>query len=337
MLVETIRECEGVMEYRKLGNTGYDVSSLGFGTWQLGGKRWREVSERESVRLLEEAHDLGVNIFDAAVVYGQYRDGAGVLHSRSQELLGKAFVAKRSSVIYCVKLGQFDEYTHRSDYTPHRLVEQLTQSLKRLKTDYLDICLVHAPTLADVESGRAISVVQTLQSLGVVKAVGYSFENEPRHLEEALKQPIDAIMLQYNLLDRDCGELLTEAERRGVGVLVGGPLKRGYLTGEYRSVEDLPSDDDYWNWNRDKNLGKVQALLCRIQEELRQSGSPRNLRRDALQFVLKQRAVASAVVGHRAISEVRENLDSTLPRRALVVDSRRVHVDSEIGKIASAA
>jgi aryl-alcohol dehydrogenase-like predicted oxidoreductase len=301
-------EAPGV-QYRKLGNTGYDVSTIGFGTWQIGGGRWAASSFDERVQLLRGALELGVNVYDAAVVYGQYTDDEGRVECRAQELLGAAFEDRRDRVIYCVKIGQFDEITHRSLYEPGRLVEQFRRSLRRLRTDHVDICLIHAPSLHDVRQGRALAVVQTLQAMGLVRAVGYSFEAEPEHVQTALEQRVDVLMFQYNLLDSQCAEVLREAAVRGVGVLVGGPFKRGYLSGRFRGLPDLPiHEDDYWAWNVAKNPGKVLGILSRVDELLRRHGSPAALRRAALQHVMAQPAAASAIVGHRELSEVVENL-----------------------------
>lgn len=295
------------MRFRKLGHTGFDVSVVSFGTWQLGGKRWNGLSEDDSIKLLHQARDIGINLFDVAVVYGQYQDEQDYLQSQSQELLGKAFKNNRDKVFYCLKLGQFDEYSHRADFDPKRLVEQFKHSLRRLQTNYADICLIHAPSLAAVKDGKAISILQTLQALDLVKAVGYSFENEPEHVLEAVKQDIDVIMLQYNLIDTECINVFEEAMNHGVGILVGGPFKRGYLTGEYKKIEELPSDD-YWQWNLNHNKDKVKEILYKVGQLLSEYKSPKELRKAALQFILKQNGVASAVIGHRAIQEVKENI-----------------------------
>jgi aryl-alcohol dehydrogenase-like predicted oxidoreductase len=297
-----------VTQYRKLGNTGFDVSTVGFGTWQLGGGRWASGSARENQTLLRGALDAGVNIYDAATVYGQYTDTSGYVQSRSQELLGEAFASCRDRVYYCVKLGQYDEVSHRAQYEPARLVAQLRQSLRRLRTDHIDICLIHAPSLQDVEDGVGISVLKTLQALGMVRAVGYSFENEPDHVRTALLQRVDVIMLQYNLLDTQCDCILEDLNRSGVGVLVGGPFKRGYLTGEFSSIDDLPLSDPYWEWNVRRNPGKVSSLLARVNELRDAHGSARELRRAALQFILDKPAASSAVIGHRTMEQVLENL-----------------------------
>lgn len=296
------------MKYRKLGHTGFDVSNIGFGTWQIGGGRWKSKSQVENVNLLRKANELGVNIFDVAVVYGQYQDERGYTQSRSQELLGEAFADRRDRVIYNLKLGQYEEYSHRHNYTPERLVDQFQQSLRRLKTSYIDICMVHAPSIKVIENEKAMTVLKTLQAQGLVKAVGYSFENEPQHAKAALKQDIDVIMLQNNLIDSDCDAVIELAEQQGVGILVGGPYKRGYLTGKYRSIADLPMEDQYWHWNVGYNKGKVEETLKQVNVLLEQCGSAENLRRAALSFILNKQNVASCVVGHRDIEEVIENI-----------------------------
>lgn len=299
------------MEYRKLGNTGYDVSIVGFGTWQLGGQRWKGLSDRESVELLQFSLDSGINIYDVAVVYGQYNDEKGYLQSKSQELLGNAFSHQREKVIYCLKLGQFDEITHRHDYEPKRIIAQFQQSLRRLNTDFIDICLIHAPSIQRIKEGKAIAVLQTLQALGYIRAIGYSFEAEPEHVAEALKQPIDVIMLQYNLIDTICADAIESARLHGIGILAGGVFKRGYLSGEFREIDDLPLSDDYWQWNINRNKGKVESVLNEVNVLLDQYKTPENLRRQAITHVLRQPGVATGVIGHRHIQEIRENIRSS--------------------------
>lgn len=306
------------MLYRKLGHTGYDLSVIGFGTWQLGGKRWQFMSDTDSIKLLHEANDLGVNIYDAAAIYGQYKSDTGYLESISQERLGKAFANRRDKVIYCIKLGQFDEVTHRHDYDPKRVIDQFQHSLRRLKTDFIDICLIHAPSIAEVKNGKAIAVLQTLQALGYVKSIGYSFEAEPEHAIEAIKQPIDVIMLQYNLIDSECARAIELARQHGIGILAGGPYKRGYLTGEYRDITQLPIEDDYWNLNVRLNPGKVKHILEKVNVHLDRYQTPRNLRQANLAHILQQEGIASCIVGHRNINEVLENIELTETKKAVV-------------------
>lgn len=296
------------MKFVKLGHTGLDCSQLGFGTWQIGGGRWKGLEPKKSIALLRHAADCGVNIFDAAVVYGQYRGELNEQRSHSLELLGKAFEgSRRSEVIICLKLGQLDEYSHKAIYEPRNMVDQVQRAMKQLKTNYLDICLVHAPSIAEIRDGRALSVVQTLQAMGVAKFVGYSFEAELEHAKLALGQEIDVMMLQYNLLDEACVEVFDTAASLGVGVLVGGPFKRGYLSGQFEKLDDLPLEDNYWAWNLRYTKKKVEELLIAATQLKNQAGGAHELRKMALHHIIRHQGVSSAIVGHRTEGEVTEN------------------------------
>ena len=298
------------MKFAKLGRTGLEVSRLGFGTWQIGGGRWKALHDDDSVALLRTAVEHGVNVFDVATVYGQYRNEMACLESHSLELLGRAFTetALQCSTFICLKVGQLDELSHLSDYSPRNIVERVRHSLALLRRELVDICLIHAPSLAEVEQGRALAVLETLKSLGMVRAIGYSFENEPLHVAAALRQSVDVLMLQYNLIDSECADVLDDASRRGVGVLVGGPYKRGYLSGRYRYLSELPLEDGYWEWNVRHCAGKVESTLRRVRELMEGAGGSRELRSRALGHVLAKPAVGSAIVGHRGPEEIGDNV-----------------------------
>jgi len=205
-------------------------------------------------------------------------------------------------------LGQIDEYSHRGIYSPRDMVSELHVALRELRMDYVDICLVHAPSLGEVRDGKALSVVQTIQAMGVARFVGYSFEAEPEHAKLALSQGVDVIMVQFNLLDRDCSEVFGLAHEQGVGMLVGGPYKRGYLSGRFRNVEDLPSDDNYWSWNLRYNRRKVETVLAAASRLSEEAGGARQLRSRALRQILDQPGTPVAVVGHRTPGEVDDNV-----------------------------
>jgi aryl-alcohol dehydrogenase-like predicted oxidoreductase len=95
-------------------------------------------------------------------------------------------------------------------------------------------------------------------------------------------------------------------------VLVGGPFKRGYLTGRYESLDDIPIDDDYWRWNVRRNPRKVSAILQAVATLSEDTAGAVDLRARALQYVLRKPGVSSAIVGHRSVDEVVENLEHVL-------------------------
>src|SRR5207302_1102972 len=297
------------MIYAKLGRTGLDCSRLGFGTWQIGGGRWKGIERKDSVELLRYAADCGVNFFDAAIVYGQYRGELNERRSHSLELLCEAFGGQqRNEIIICLKLGQIDEYSHRAVYQPRSMVEEFHRALRELKTDYVDICLIHAPSLGEVRDGRALAVVQTIQAMGVAKFIGYSFEAEPEHARIALAQDIDVIMFQYNLLDDECAKVFDLANERGIGTLVGGPFKRGYLSGQFETVDDLPHGDNYWEWNLRYSPDKVKSILTKVSQLKKEAGGAQELRKQGLRHILQDAAAHCAVVGHRTKQEITDNV-----------------------------
>jgi len=296
------------MDYKKLGHTGLDVSVIACGSWQLGGKRWQGLGDSETVDLFHACRDRGINLFDVSTAYGQYQDAVGCYHSRSQELIGQAFHNRRSEVIINLKLGHLDEYTHRRDFSPAFVVRSFQQSLKRLQTDYADLCLVHAPSIADIESEKAISVLQTLREQGLVGAVGYSLEDEPEHIIAAIKQDIDVIELQYNMMTPYCTEAIEQARIHGVGIMASGVYKRGILTGRFQGVADLPEEDEYWRYNRNLCEAKLEKLLADSNRLLSYYGSPLALRKAAIGYSLGHAGVCTAVMGHRSIAELDENI-----------------------------
>jgi aryl-alcohol dehydrogenase-like predicted oxidoreductase len=297
------------MRYAKLGRTGLDCSRLGFGTWQVGGGRWKGMEGNESIALLRSGVEFGINIFDAAIVYGQYRGELNERRSRSLELLGEAFKGeRRREVIICLKLGQVDEYSHRAIYQPRSMVDEFHRALRELKTDHVDICLIHAPSLAEVRDGRALAVVQTMQAMGAARFIGYSFEAEPEHGRVAVTQDIDVVMFQYNLLDTECAEIFALANERGIGTLVGGPFKRGYLSGQFERVEELPREDNYWEWNLRYSPDKVKAVLAKVSQLKKEAGGARGLRKQGLRQILQHAGAQCAVVGHRTKEEIADNV-----------------------------
>ncbi|HXO19465.1 MAG TPA: aldo/keto reductase [Thermoanaerobaculia bacterium] len=297
------------MKYAKLGRTGLDCSRLGFGTWQIGGERWKGLQHNEAIALLQHALDCGINIFDAASVYGLYRGEVNEQRSRALELLGEAFSGKRrEQVLICLKVGQVDEYSHRAMYHPRNMVQELHRALRSLRTEYVDIFLVHAPSLSEVRDGRALAVVQTIQAMGLAKFVGYSFDAEPEHVKLALNQEIDVMMLQYNLLDEECAEAFGLAHENGIGMLICGPYKRGYLSGRFDKTDDLPLEDNYWAWNLRYNRAKVESILDQAFKLKQEAGGARQLRGRALHHILRHPGATAAVVGHRSSEEVTDNI-----------------------------
>jgi len=154
------------MRYREFGRTGMEVSAIGTGTWAISGVRWGPTDDRESVRGIQRAVDLGVTLFDTVDVFG---DG------RSEELLGDALRGRRHGVRIITKGGiNFYRRPHEQDFTPSYLDRALGESLRRLRTDYIDVYMLHSPTADALAESDLYDFLERLQGQGRLLAYGAS-------------------------------------------------------------------------------------------------------------------------------------------------------------------
>ena len=140
------------MKYRTYPNTDITVSAVGFGMWTTSTGWWGEMSDDDAVKMMHEAYDLGVTLYDAADTYG---------NGRSEEQLAKAFADRRDKVIYATKFG-YDFYNYGSerrgqmelpqDVSPAFIRKALDESLRRMKTDYVDIYQLHNAKMDNVHN-----------------------------------------------------------------------------------------------------------------------------------------------------------------------------------------
>jgi aryl-alcohol dehydrogenase-like predicted oxidoreductase len=158
----------GLMKRRPLGSTGIDVGEIGLGTWQLGNTdQWAGPDRETSLRIVDEALGLGVNLFDTAPGY------AG---GRSEQLLGEALVGRRDQVVLVTKFGHKADGT--SDWDAARIEPAIEQSLRALRTDHLDVILMHSPPaeLLDGTIAQHYEEFARLKKAGVVRAYGASVD-----------------------------------------------------------------------------------------------------------------------------------------------------------------
>ncbi len=217
------------MQQRPLGRTGLSVSVLGFGTFKLGRNRQHHFvddywlpSEVEATRLLNEALDAGVNLIDTAPSYGL-----------SEERIGRAIGHRRDEFLLSTKVGEaFHESGSRFDYSASGVQASVELSLSRLRTDALDILLVHSNG-DDLTIQRESDIIPTLQNLrarGLVRSIGFSGKTIAGH--RLACEWCDVLMVTCHLDDRSQESVIVDANRGGVGVLVKKGLNSGRLDPE---------------------------------------------------------------------------------------------------------
>ena len=223
------------MERRKLGNTGLEVSALGFGAMGLSFGLGPAADEREAIALLREAVELGVTFFDTAECYGPFTNEA---------LVGEALAPVRDQVVIATKFGFKDGNSRAGlDSRPERIRAVAEASLKRLRTDRIDLFYQHRVD-PDVPIEDVAGTVKDLIWEGKVKHFGLSEAGVQTIRRAHAVQPVTALQSEYSMWWREPEEeLLPALEELGIGFVAFSPLGKGFLTGTIDEKTSFASDD----------------------------------------------------------------------------------------------
>jgi aryl-alcohol dehydrogenase-like predicted oxidoreductase len=257
---------------RTLGGTGADVTILGYGAMELrGGPRGPEIADEEAGRLLNAVLDGGINLIDTSPDYG-----------RSEELIGSYIGHRRDEFFLASKCGCPLEFPadarppYPHDYSPENVRADVEQSLRRLRTDYLDLVQVHmSPSQATLEANRTIETLKDLQAEGKIRFIGMSgiLPNLPDHIAMGV---FDVFQIPYSAVQRDHEELITEAADAGAGTFIRGGAARG-AAAEEKNWQAGPLSQDPGVGQRNWETSGIGGLLSEMglpQCELRRSPYP---------------------------------------------------------------
>ena len=238
------------MKYRTYPKTDVTVSEIGFGLWTTSTGWWGEYTDEQAIDMIKYAYDLGITLFDAADTYG---DG------RSEEQLGEAFAGRRDKVVYSTKFG-YDFYNFSgerrgqqeipADFSPKFVRYALEQSLRRLKTDYIDIYSIHNAHLPQVRSDELFGLLEEFKAEGKIKcygaalgpAIGWLYEG----IEAARDRNVTNIQMIWNMLENYPGRnMLDAANAAGAdsGFQVRVPHSSGMLEGKYTTETTFAATD----------------------------------------------------------------------------------------------
>lgn len=276
------------MEKRQLGTTDLHVSVIAEGCWPMGGDYWGRTDDEESIRTIHCALDLGVNFFDTAPGYG---------NGHSEEVVGRALVGRRQDAIISTKVPAAANMIRKS----------LEASLKRLQTDYVEVCFVHWPR-RDEPIKATLETLEELRSEGLIRAIGVS--NFTVDMLEMGRRyaTIDAVQPPYNLLWRFCeDDILPYCRKHNIAVTTYSSLAQGMLTGTLRLTTNFAGDDQRLRsvlW-QSENYGKCLYTVERLRPIAKDLGV--SLAQLALRWVIDQAGVTTALVGARTPAEIEEN------------------------------
>lgn len=222
------------MQYRTLGRTGWNISTVSFGAWAIGGT-WGAVDDADSMAALHRALDLGVNFFDTADVYG---DG------RSERLLARLRKERSEPFYVATKAGRRLDPHVASGFTRANLTAFVERSLRNLDTEAIDLLQLHCPPTEVFYMPEVFGVLDDLVQAGKLRHYGVSVEK----VEEAIKAieypGVQSVQIIYNLLrQRPADSLFALTQQRGVGILARLPLSSGLLSGKMSAASSFAADD----------------------------------------------------------------------------------------------
>ncbi|MBI2104802.1 MAG: aldo/keto reductase [Candidatus Omnitrophica bacterium] len=292
------------MKQRRIGTTDVSVSEIGFGVWTVSTTWWGITDEAVGIRLLRQAHDLGITFFDTADTYG---NGLG------ETILAKALGDRRGSITIGTKFG-YDFYHHTTrrgheelphDWRPEYVRFALEESLKRLQTDHVDLYQLHNPRLDAMQRDDLFAELDALKRDGKVRAYGPALGPAiaERQIEEGRfaieRRRADVVYIIYNLLEQMLGQSLFPLGRAsGASFLVRVPHASGLLDGTVKPetvfaesdhrFHRVSTEDRKRQWQ--ENGLKKAARLGFLWED-----RGRTLAQAALQYILAEPAVASVL------------------------------------------
>jgi len=234
------------MEFRQFGRTGLKVSALGFGCWEIGGTYGR-IDEGEFGRAVARAIDNGITAFDTAEAYGM-----GV----SEEALARAFAGRRNEIVLATKFGVgYEDMPNRRDSSRARVLASIDKSLQRLRTDHVDVYLVHWPDL-NTPLDETMRALDDVVRQGKARFIGVSNFRLAQIEECARLRRIDVVQYAWNMFDRRMqAEIFPYCVAQQIAVMAYGSLAYGMLSGTFHA--GMSFDD--WR-SRGGNLGSLNLF-----------------------------------------------------------------------------
>lgn len=295
------------MQTRKLGWTDLNLSTIGLGTWALGGGGykfgWGPQDDEESIATIRRALELGINWIDTAPVYGL---------GHSEEVIGEAIKGVRDRPIIATKCGfVWDKDGNISNCLKRESVRrEVEASLRRLKVDVIDLYQIHSPG-PDKDIEKAWDTMVALIEEGKVRYIGVSNFGVEQLKRVQPIHPVASLQPPYSVVRRGIeGELLDYCLANDIGVITYGPMQKGLLTGKVTRewIRNLPEDDHRREDPRfqEPQLSANLELVEGLRSIAKKSGM--TVAQLAIAWVLRRREVTAAIVGARRPSQVEETV-----------------------------
>ncbi len=291
------------MQTRKLGNSGLEVSALGFGCMGLNFSYGHSISPDESVKLLHRAVESGITFFDTAEVYGPYTNEA---------IVGAALKPFRDKVVIATKFGFNiqDGKMAGTNSTPEQIRKAVLGSLKRLGTDYIDLLYQHRVD-PNVPIEEVAGTVKELIKEGKVKYFGLSEAGSETIRRAHAVQPVSALQSEYSLwFRRPEREIIPLLEELNIGLVPYSPLGKGFLTGAFDEKTELAAND--FRQNSPRFAAEVRAQNLSFVNLLKDFAAQKKATpaQIALAWLMAQKPWITPIPGTTKIHRLEENIGS---------------------------
>jgi len=303
------------MKNRLFEANGTSVSEVGLGCWQIGGADWGDVDDEEALDILRTSVASGVTFFDTADVYGL---------GRSESLIGRYLKEAPETIFVATKLGRFPDPGWPENFTRDAVRKHTEASLTRLGVDTLDLTQLHCIPPAELERGNVFEWLRELQQEGKILRFGASVESMDEALVCLKQDGLASLQIIFNIFrQKPIHTLFTEAQEKGVALIIRLPLASGLLSGKYKKDTQFAATD-HRTYNRNGeafNVGETFAgLPFELGVEIADSLKPlvphgMTMAQMALRWCLDFPAVTTIIPGasHPAMAKANASV-SDLPR-----------------------
>jgi aryl-alcohol dehydrogenase-like predicted oxidoreductase len=294
------------MRTRPLGKTGIEVSEIGLGGWGIGGSSgdasgYGPTDDAVSRSVLRQALESGVTFYDTSPVYG---------YGRSEELIGEVFEGVREKVVLATKVG-FVDSSGAQDFSPEHVARSLEESLKRLRTDHVDLYQMHDPPFGLLErDARILKALHSLKREGKVRALGITVRSPADAFRAVERFGFECVQVNFNLLDQRVLEtgLLDFCRSREVGVIIRTPLCFGFLTGAYAAEGPFEPTDHRSRWSLEQRALWVEGYRLFQSVLAQEKQTPAQM---ALRFCISHPAVSTVIPGMMQPEHVLEDAQAS--------------------------
>jgi aryl-alcohol dehydrogenase-like predicted oxidoreductase len=302
------------MKYRRLGKTGFEISEISLGTWQVGGGWGSNFDDAMAEEIINTAVDRGVNFLDTADVYDDRASEAAV---------GRVAKARSERIYVATKCGRRLQPHVSESYTPAAMREFVEQSLSNTGLETLDLIQLHCPPTEVYYRPEVFEVFERMKEEGKIQNLGVSVEKVEEGLKAIEYPNVATVQIIFNMFRHRPSELFfQEAARRNVGVIVRVPLASGLLSGKLtRETQFDPGDHRAFNregaaFDRGETFGGVdyERGLEAVEELKKLLPTDYSLAQYALRWILMFDQVGTVIPGASRVEQVKDNLAAaTIP------------------------